>query len=256
MNGSKNGSQTAPFPFSAPRTSRPLHIPVTASAGRTHVASAFHRMDERSWKSDSIRPEICRCASSLPGPSAACSCFRPSRSSSPWPRPPRVPSDNVSPAVRAAMQRDLGLTSAQLSQYLKIERLAMLQEKQLAKTQGRNFAGSWIERKPNGSFQLVVATTSIRPQKGAAGVEYPQRAPQPGRARCVQGTARRRAGARRQGAQGRVRLVRRPAQQHRRGQRRQGPAAGRHRLRRRQRRRCAERALGRSRKNSRACAWT
>lgn len=81
------------------------------------------------------------------------------------------PSDNLSTAVRAAMQRDLGLTSAQLSQYLKIERLAAQQEKQLAKAQGRNFAGSWIERQPNGSFRLVVATTSARPQPGPAGVE-------------------------------------------------------------------------------------
>src|SRR5918993_1229731 len=84
--------------------------------------------------------------------------------------PPNSNND-VSPAVRAAMQRDLGLTSAQLSQYLKIERLAAAQEKQLAAAQGRNFAGSWIERKANGSFQLVVATTSLQPQKGPAGVE-------------------------------------------------------------------------------------
>ncbi|HEY0662765.1 MAG TPA: S1 family peptidase [Lysobacter sp.] len=82
-----------------------------------------------------------------------------------------APSDSVSPSLRAAMQRDLGLTSAQLSQYLKIERLAALQEKQLAKAQGRNFAGSWIERQANGSFKLVVATTSIGPQKAAAGIE-------------------------------------------------------------------------------------
>jgi hypothetical protein len=81
-------------------------------------------------------------------------------------------SDNgVAPVVRAAMQRDLGLSSAQLSQYLKVERLAALQEKQLAKAQGRNFAGSWIERGANGQFKLVVATTSIRPQKSPAGVE-------------------------------------------------------------------------------------
>lgn len=81
------------------------------------------------------------------------------------------PSDTVSPSLRAAMQRDLGLTSAQLSQYLKIERLAVLQEKQLARAQGRSFAGSWIERQPNGSFRLVVASTSIRPQKAATGIE-------------------------------------------------------------------------------------
>ncbi|GAB3368098.1 S1 family peptidase [Lysobacter rhizosphaerae] len=80
------------------------------------------------------------------------------------------PSDSVSPSLRAAMQRDLGLTSAQLSQYLKIERLAAQQEKQLAKAQGRNFAGSWIEQ-ANGSFKLVVATTTIRPQQAGADVE-------------------------------------------------------------------------------------
>lgn len=77
----------------------------------------------------------------------------------------------VSPAIRVAMQRDLGLSSAQLAQYFKIERLASLQEKQLAKAQGRNYAGSWIERGTDGQYKLVVATTSIRPQKGPAGVE-------------------------------------------------------------------------------------
>jgi streptogrisin C len=82
------------------------------------------------------------------------------------------PADQVSPAVRAAMQRDLGLTSAQLAQYLNVEHLAMQQEKQLAKAQGAQFAGSWIERKPNGSYQLVVGTTSIRPQATSAGIEY------------------------------------------------------------------------------------
>jgi streptogrisin C len=86
--------------------------------------------------------------------------------------PPSSSSDgDVAPAVKAAMQRDLGLSSTQLSQYLKIERLAALQEKQLAKAQGRAYAGSWIERAPNGSFQLVVATTSLQPQKGPAGIE-------------------------------------------------------------------------------------
>jgi streptogrisin C len=85
--------------------------------------------------------------------------------------PTAGPSDNVPAAVRTAMQRDLGLTSTQLSQYLKIERLAATQEKQLAKAQGRNYAGSWIERGSNGQYKLVVATTSSRPQKGAAGIE-------------------------------------------------------------------------------------
>lgn len=69
------------------------------------------------------------------------------------------------------MQHDLGLTPAQLSQYLHIEDLAALQEDRLAKAQGARFAGSWIERKPDGSFQLVVATTAVAPQKGPSGVE-------------------------------------------------------------------------------------
>ena len=81
---------------------------------------------------------------------------------------------SISPTLRQAMQRDLGLTAAQLSQYLKIERLAAQQERQLARQQGRNFAGSWIERKANGSYQLVVATTSIRPQQAAPGVQIRQ----------------------------------------------------------------------------------
>lgn len=82
------------------------------------------------------------------------------------------PADNMSPTLRAAMQRDLGMTSAQLSQYLKIERLAELQSKPLATAQGRKFAGSWIERQADGSFKLVVATTSGFPQKGSADVEF------------------------------------------------------------------------------------
>jgi hypothetical protein len=85
---------------------------------------------------------------------------------------PAASDQGVAPAIKAAMQRDLGLSSAQLSQYLKVERLAAQQEKQLAQAQGRNFAGSWIERTANGSFKLVVATTSIQPQKSVAGVEF------------------------------------------------------------------------------------
>jgi streptogrisin C len=75
-------------------------------------------------------------------------------------------------AIRDAMQRDLGLNSAQLSRYLAVERLAMLQEKQLAKAQGRNFAGSWIEPKADGTYRLVVATTAASLPKGGSGVEF------------------------------------------------------------------------------------
>ena len=60
------------------------------------------------------------------------------------------------------MQRDLGMTRAQLSQYLQAERLAVQQERQLAKAQGERFAGSWLERKANGDYRVVVATTSVK----------------------------------------------------------------------------------------------
>jgi streptogrisin C len=83
-----------------------------------------------------------------------------------------APADGMAPGLRAAMQRDLGLTSTQLSQYLKVERLATLQEKQLASAQGRNFAGSWIERSGNGNFKLVVASTAPSAGKAPAGVEF------------------------------------------------------------------------------------
>jgi streptogrisin C len=84
---------------------------------------------------------------------------------------PALAADTVSPALKAAMQRDLGLSSAQLAQYLKTERLAQQQQKALEQQQGRNFAGSWIEKKANGEFRLVTATTAIAPQKAPAGVE-------------------------------------------------------------------------------------
>lgn len=82
--------------------------------------------------------------------------------------------DSVSPALKAALQRDLGLSGTQLAQYLRIEHLASQQEKQLANAQGRNYAGSWIEREANGNYRLVVATTSLQPQKAPAGVEIRQ----------------------------------------------------------------------------------
>lgn len=80
----------------------------------------------------------------------------------------------IDPTLAAAMQRDLGLTSPQLAQYLKTERLAQQQEKALARAQDRQYAGSWIERQGNGNFRLVVATTAIKPQKAPAGVEIRQ----------------------------------------------------------------------------------
>jgi streptogrisin C len=83
---------------------------------------------------------------------------------------PAAAADNLSPALKAAMQRDLGLTSAQLSQYLKIERLSE-QSKGFEKQQGSHFAGSWIERQGSGNFKFVVATTSVGARKSGADVD-------------------------------------------------------------------------------------
>lgn len=83
---------------------------------------------------------------------------------------PAAAADNLSPALKAAMQRDLGLTSAQLSQYLKIERLSE-QSHGLEKQQGAHFAGSWIERQGSGNFKFVVATTSVGAQKPGADID-------------------------------------------------------------------------------------
>lgn len=77
---------------------------------------------------------------------------------------------DVSPALKAAMKRDMALTDAQLGQYMKVQRQATQQAKALQAAQGRDFAGLWIERKGNG-FHVVSATTKAAPQTGAAGVE-------------------------------------------------------------------------------------
>ncbi|WP_290888738.1 S1 family peptidase [Arenimonas sp.] len=83
-----------------------------------------------------------------------------------------APHENSVPAaVREALQRDLGLAPGQLAQYLKVERQALQLERQLANAQGDRFAGSWLERKANGHYQLVVASTSLQPQRGPADTE-------------------------------------------------------------------------------------
>ena len=70
--------------------------------------------------------------------------------------------DDLAPALKTAMQRDLGLSGDQLAQYLKAERLAAQQEKALAKQLGRHYAGAWLERKADGAFAFVAASTSIK----------------------------------------------------------------------------------------------
>ena len=87
---------------------------------------------------------------------------------------PAFASDEIDPSLRSAMQRDLGMSAAQFAQYRKVERLAASQGGTLEQQQGRDFAGSWIERKADGSYRLVVSTTSNKPQRAPAGVEIRQ----------------------------------------------------------------------------------
>ncbi|QQP99471.1 S1 family peptidase [Lysobacter enzymogenes] len=82
--------------------------------------------------------------------------------------------DDLPAGLKTAMQRDLGLSGNELAQYLKAERLAAAQEKTVEKQLGRNFAGAWLERKADGSFGFVAATTSSKAAKAAAGVETRQ----------------------------------------------------------------------------------
>lgn len=82
-----------------------------------------------------------------------------------------APGDTPSAEMRATMQRDLGMTTAQLNRYLKVERLAATQGDALAKAQGKHFAGSWIERTPDGGYEFVVATTAPDARVAKEGVE-------------------------------------------------------------------------------------
>ena len=83
-----------------------------------------------------------------------------------------APIDRVSPTLRAAMQRDLGLTSVQLNNYFRVESIANAHHDKLAAAEGRNFGGSWIEKQADGNFKLVIATTGIGGRAAPAGVEY------------------------------------------------------------------------------------
>jgi streptogrisin C len=70
-----------------------------------------------------------------------------------------VASEDFSPELKFAMQRDLGIFPAQIPQYLHTERVAQAQEAAIQRQLGNRFAGSWIERQSDGTFRYVVATT-------------------------------------------------------------------------------------------------
>ncbi|WP_149193048.1 S1 family peptidase [Luteimonas suaedae] len=76
----------------------------------------------------------------------------------------------IDPALKSALQRDLGLSGTQLAEYLKAERVAAQHEAAIQRQLGRHFAGSWIERKADGSHGFVVGTT-LSTVKAPAGVE-------------------------------------------------------------------------------------
>jgi streptogrisin C len=71
--------------------------------------------------------------------------------------PPGAP---VSPALREALQRDLGLAPERLSRYLDLERRAPRQEAEARRALGSAFGGAWLERGADGEHRLVVASTS------------------------------------------------------------------------------------------------
>ncbi len=78
-----------------------------------------------------------------------------------------VASDTFDPQLMFAMQRDLGLFPDQVAQYLQTESVANAQGAAAQRQLDRAFGGSWIERKADGSFQFVVATTGASAVPGA-----------------------------------------------------------------------------------------
>lgn len=79
--------------------------------------------------------------------------------------------EDADPGLKFAMQRDLGIFPGQLAQYLQTEKLARTQAAAIEREFGAQFAGSWIERKADGSFQVVAATSGARKSTTLGGVE-------------------------------------------------------------------------------------
>jgi len=89
-----------------------------------------------------------------------------------------IAGDGFSPALKFAMQRDLGVFPGQIPQYLQTERLAATQEAAASRQFGARFAGGWIERTSDGAFRYVVATAgaarkaALAPQVEVREVRY------------------------------------------------------------------------------------
>lgn len=91
-------------------------------------------------------------------------------------RPVALAAAQVDPRLEFAAQRDLGIFPGQMQQYLQTERVALARQPEFEREFGGHYAGSWIERKADGSFRYVVATAgagkaAARTRAAAAGVE-------------------------------------------------------------------------------------
>ena len=69
-----------------------------------------------------------------------------------------VTREAVDPGMLAALQRDLGMTTAQYLHELEVEREAHVVAAQAERDFGHDFAGAWLERDEFGDARLVVAT--------------------------------------------------------------------------------------------------
>lgn len=85
-----------------------------------------------------------------------------------------IAASDFDPQLKFAMQRDLGIFPGQIAQYLQTERIADAQDAAAKRAFGSRFAGSWIERKTDGTFQFVVATTGVGKLAATDSVEVRQ----------------------------------------------------------------------------------
>lgn len=69
------------------------------------------------------------------------------------------PDPSVSATMQQALQRDLGLTTAELPRYLDTERSSIRKQTEAKRALGASYAGSWLERDASGAFSMVIATT-------------------------------------------------------------------------------------------------
>lgn len=75
------------------------------------------------------------------------------------------------PASNPSLSRDLDIAPAQLSQLLRVQRDAGLQEAAVRRELGNDFAGSWIERAPDGTYRFVAASIGRQRASARTGVE-------------------------------------------------------------------------------------